>query len=140
VTAVCLCGCIYTLYFVMHRSLVTVACVMIWHVLTFLECNVLYVFSLVIYLIFLVARYLNVFYIFVSKFRIAFSISVISVLINCFGSLSIALSNLVFKVFICSHLSFICVKFTRHVWNVCFFVSLLWLLWDLCSWNVSSFY
>jgi len=29
-------------------SPVTVACVLIWHVLTFLVCNVLYVFSLVI--------------------------------------------------------------------------------------------
>jgi len=68
----------------MRHSLVTVACVLIWHVLTFLVCNVLYVFSSVIYLIFLVARYLNVFCIFVSKFLIAFSVSIISMLINCF--------------------------------------------------------
>ena len=39
---------------------------------------------------------------FVSKFLIAFSVYIISML-NCFGSFSIASSNPVFKVFICSN-------------------------------------
>lgn len=49
-----------------------------------LLCNVLYVFVLVLCLIILVARYLNVFCILMSKCLIAFSVSIISVLINCF--------------------------------------------------------
>ena len=48
------------------------------------------VFVSIICLIFLVARYLNVFRIFVSKYLIAFSLFVIHVLMNCFGSFSVA--------------------------------------------------
>ena len=64
------------------------------------------------------------FCIFMSKCLIVFSVSTISVLINCFGSFSNAQSNSKFKVFICSLLSFICVKYTRCVWNVCFIVMI----------------
>jgi len=50
----------------------------------------LQVFVSAICLIFLIVRYLNVFYIVISKCLIAFSVSIINVLINCFGFFSIA--------------------------------------------------
>jgi len=85
------------------------------------------------------ARYLNVSCIFVSKYLIAFSVSVINSLIYYLGFFSIAQSHPKFKVFICSRQSFICFKFTSLVWNVCFVVSLLWLT-ALCSCSASSFF
>ena len=76
-------------------------------------------------LIFLIVRYLNVFYIVMSKCLIALSISVINVLMNCFGFFSIAYPNPKFNVFISSLLNFMYVKFTNLVWNVCFVAFLL---------------
>ena len=55
-----------------------------------LLCSMLQVFVSAICLIFLIVRYLNVFYIVISKCLIAFSVSIINVLINCFGFFSIA--------------------------------------------------
>jgi len=84
-------------------------------------------FVSIICLIFLVVRYLNIFCSFVSKYLIAFSLYVINVFMNCFGSFFIAYSNLSSEVFICSGASFIYVKFTSRVWNVfrCFFIVIV---------------
>jgi hypothetical protein len=76
-------------------------------------------------LIFLIVRYLNVFYIVMSECLIALSVSFINVLMNCFGFFSIAYPNPKFNVFILSLLNFMCVKFTNLVWNVCFVAFLL---------------
>ena len=80
--------------------------------------SVLQVFVSAICLIFLVVRYLKVFCIRMSKCLIAFSVSIINVLINCFGLFSIAQLNPKFNVFILSLINCTCVKFTNHVWNV----------------------
>ena len=53
-----------------------------------------------------------------SKYLIAFSLYVINVFVNCFGSFSIVYSNPSSEVFICSGVSCVCVKFISRVWNV----------------------
>jgi len=70
------------------------------------------VFGSIICVVFSVAKYLGVFCIFVSKYLIAFSLYVINVSMNCLGSFTIAYSNPSSEVFICSGVSFVCVKFT----------------------------
>ena len=72
-----------------------------------------------LFVFFLVARYLNVFHIFVSKFLIAFSLSIIRMLINCFGSFLLhsqilCLRYLFFPACVC-----VCVCFYLHFKFLC---------------------